>query len=323
MELITRMRRLRENKILREMVSESDVKLKSLIQPLFIDESIDKRIRIESMPGIDRISISEAVKEAESIRKAGISSILLFGIPAHKDELAGSAWNDEGVIQRSVKLLKKETDMLIISDLCMCEYTSHGHCGVIKNSAILNDETLAIYQKIALSYARSGVDMIAPSGMMDGQVKAIRESLDDNGFKNIPIMAYSAKYESSLYAPFREAAESAPAFGDRSGYQMNYHNAKEALREVELDIKEGADIVMVKPALFYLDIIKMVKERFNVPVAAYNVSGEYSLVKAAAINGWIDENRMINELLTSIKRAGADLIITYFAKQFAEMHIEQ
>ncbi len=313
----TRMRRLRENRILREMVTETKIDLRNLIQPIFIDENIEKNIPIPSMPNIERFSLETLINEALKLEEMGISSVILFGIPREKDEFATQAYNDEGIIQKSIRKLKKETDLFVIADLCLCEYTSHGHCGIVKNGKILNDETLELYKKIAVSYAKAGVDMVAPSGMMDGQVQAIRNALDDNGFNYLPIMAYSAKFSSSLYSPFREAAESAPSFGDRKTYQMNYANSREAMREIALDIEEGADIIMVKPAMFYLDIIKMARERFDVPIAAYNVSGEYAMVKAAAMNGWIDEKNVVIEMLTSIKRAGADLIITYFAKDIA------
>ncbi len=317
----TRMRRLRENRILREMVTETNIDLRNLIQPIFIDENIGRNIPIPSMPNIERFSLETLANEALKIEEMGIPSVILFGIPKEKDEFGTQAYNDEGIIQKSIRKLKKETDLFVIADLCLCEYTSHGHCGIVKNGKILNDETLELYKKIAVSYANAGVDMVAPSGMMDDQVQAIRNALDDNGFNYLPIMAYSAKFSSSLYSPFREAAESAPSFGDRKTYQMNYANSREAMREIALDIEEGADIIMVKPAIFYLDIIKMARERFDVPIAAYNVSGEYAMVKAAAMNGWIDEKNVVIEMLTSIKRAGADLIITYFAKDIASWKI--
>lgn len=311
------MRRLRENQTLRNMVTESEVSLKSLIQPIFIDENLSKKREISSMPGIFRYPLNGVVDEVNSILNSGVKAVLLFGIPSCKDELGSQAYDDQGVIQKSIRLLKENTDVLVIADLCMCEYTSHGHCGLVKDNKILNDETLENYKKIALSYARAGVDIIAPSGMMDGQVHAIRSELDENGYKLLPIMAYSAKFASNLYGPFRDAAESTPGFGDRKSYQMNYANGREALREIELDIEEGADIIMVKPALFYLDIIAKARARFDLPIAAYNVSGEYSMVKAAAKNGWVDEKKVVAEMLTAIRRAGADLIITYYAKEYA------
>lgn len=313
----TRMRRLRENQILRDMVTENKVSLKSLIQPIFIDENILKNREIPSMPSIFRYSLNTVVDEVNSILDSGIKAVLLFGIPASKDEEGSQAYNDQGIIQKSVRLLKENTDVLVIADLCMCEYTSHGHCGVVKDNKILNDETLEYYRKIAISYARAGVDVIGPSGMMDGQVHAIRSALDENGYNYLPIMAYSAKFATNLYGPFRDAAESKPRFGDRKSYQMNYANTREALREIELDIEEGADIIMVKPALFNLDIIAKARAKFDLPIAAYNVSGEYAMVKAAAIQNWIDEKKIVGEMLTAISRAGADLIITYFAKEYA------
>ncbi|MGC8564841.1 MAG: porphobilinogen synthase [Thermoplasmata archaeon] len=312
-----RMRRLRENSTLRRMVEETELELEDLVFPVFIDENINEKMEIQSMPGIYRIPLKNVSEEGKEIESLGIRAVLLFGIPSCKDENASSAYDENGVIQNAIKALKNETDLLVIADLCMCEYTSHGHCGVVKDGKILNDKTLEIYKKIALSYAKSGVDMVAPSGMMDGQVKAIRSILDDQGFEYLPVMAYSAKYSSSLYSPFRDAAESAPKFGDRKTYQMNYSNSREALMEMELDVLEGADIIMVKPALFYLDILKLAREEFKLPIAAYNVSGEYSMVKAASLAGYIDEKSVVKELLTSIKRAGADIIITYHAKDYA------
>jgi porphobilinogen synthase len=270
------------------------------------------------MPGIYRYPLIDLPGISKEIQSLGIKSIILFGVPSCKDELASSAYEKNGIIQRAIKTIKNESDLLVIADLCMCEYTSHGHCGIVENGRVDNDKTLEIYKKIAVSYAEAGVDIVAPSGMMDGQVGAIRSILDSEGFEYIPIMAYSAKYASSLYSPFREAAESAPKFGDRKTYQMNYANSREAIREIELDIMEGADIIMVKPAILYLDIIKMARERYQVPIAAYNVSGEYSMVKFASMEGAIDEESVVRELLTSIKRAGADLIITYHALDFAK-----
>jgi porphobilinogen synthase len=311
------MRRLRENQKLREMVTESEVSLKSLIQPIFIDENLSNKREISSMPGIFRYPLNGLVNEVNSILDSGVKAVLLFGIPSCKDELGSQAYDEHGIIQKSIRLLKENTDALVIADLCMCEYTSHGHCGLVKDNKILNDETLENYRKIALSYARAGVDIIAPSGMMDGQVHAIRAELDENGYSLLPVMAYSAKFASNLYGPFRDAAESTPGFGDRKSYQMNYANGREALREIGLDVEEGADIIMVKPALFYLDIIAKARARFDLPIAAYNVSGEYSMVKAASKNGWVDEKKIVGEMLTAIRRAGADLIITYYAKEYA------
>jgi len=272
------------------------------------------------MPGIYRFSPDTVTDEVKKVRDLGIKAIILFGIPSHKDEVGSDSWSEQGVIQKTLERIKKEVpEMVVITDVCFCEYTSHGHCGVVVNGDVDNDLTLENLKKQVVSHARHGADMVAPSGMMDGMVKAIREALDEAGFKHIPIMAYSAKYASAFYGPFRDAAESAPSFGDRRSYQMDVGNQREAFKEVYLDILEGADIVMVKPALAYLDVIKMVKESFPVPVAAYNVSGEYSMVKAAEKMGWIDGKRVTVEILYSIKRAGADLIITYFAKEVAQM----
>ncbi len=318
----TRLRRLRENSILRRMVEENSIEIEDFIYPIFIDENIKNKKEINSMPGIYRFSIDELSNEISELEELGIKAVLLFGIPTCKDERASSAHDKNGIIQRSIRKIKDESDILIFADLCMCEYTSHGHCGIVSDGRILNDSTLEIYQKIALSYAESGVDVIAPSGMMDGQVKAIREILDKNGYEYLPIMAYSAKYSSSLYSPFRDAADSAPKFGDRKTYQMNYSNSREAMREIELDVIEGADIIMVKPALFYLDIIRMARDNFKLPIAAYNVSGEYSMIKAASKAGYIDERSAVEEILISIKRAGADIIITYHAKEFARWKME-
>lgn len=311
------MRRLRENQILREMVTETKVSLSSLIQPIFIDENISKKKQIPSMPSIFREPLNGVVDEVNSILDSGIKAVLLFGIPSCKDEMGSQAYDEQGVIQKSIRLLKENTDALVIADLCMCEYTSHGHCGIVENNKVVNDKTLESYGKIALSYAHAGVDIVAPSGMMDGQIQAIRHLLDDNGYNLLPIMAYSAKFASNLYSPFRDAADSKPGFGDRKSYQMNFANGREAMREIQLDIEEGADIIMIKPALFYLDLIARAREKFELPIAAYNVSGEYSMLKAAAKNGWIDEKKVVEEMLIAIKRAGADLIITYYAKEYA------
>jgi porphobilinogen synthase len=272
------------------------------------------------MPGCYQQSVDNIVKTAKEIFSLGIPGVILFGIPEHKDEIGSEAYSPEGVVQQSIKAIKDSVpELLVITDVCMCEYTSHGHCGIVKDGEVLNDPTLELLQKEAVSHASAGADMVAPSDMMDGRVKAIREALDREGFTNIPIMSYAAKYASAFYGPFREAAESAPQFGDRRSYQMDPPNRREALREVALDIEEGADIVMVKPALAYLDIISDVKSMFHVPVAAYNVSGEYSLVKAAAELGWIDHDRVMMEILISIKRAGADIILTYFAPEAAKI----
>ncbi|KAF5415819.1 MAG: Delta-aminolevulinic acid dehydratase [Candidatus Methanophagaceae archaeon] len=313
-----RMRRLRTLKL----IQETRLSIDDLSLPLFIDENIADKAPIESMPGQYRFSIESALKEVSEAHSLGIKSVLLFGIPARKDETGSEAFNKEGVIQRAVRALKKDfKDLVVITDLCLCEYTTHGHCGLIEDGTVLNDPTLTILGKVAVSQAEAGADIVAPSGMMDGMVKAIRHSLDQNGFADTAIMSYAAKYNSALYGPFRDAADSGFKFGDRSGYQMDFHNAREALREVELDISEGADIVMVKPAIFYLDIIAKVRARFDVPLAAYNVSGEYAMLKAAAESGYLNGEETLIECLTAIKRAGADLIITYFAKEAAAILI--
>lgn len=310
-----RMRRLRGLKL----IQETRLSIDDLILPLFIDENIEVRKPISSMPGQYRFSIESVVNEVLEARSLGIKSVLLFGIPIKKDEIGSEAFNKEGVIQRAVRAIKEEVeDVIIIADLCLCEYTSHGHCGLIENEKVLNDPTLDVLGRIAVSQAEAGADIVAPSGMMDGMVKAIREALDNEGFIDTAIMSYAAKYNSALYGPFRDAADSGYNFGDRSGYQMDFSNAREALREVELDIQEGADIVMVKPAIFYLDIISRVRASFNVPLAAYSVSGEYSMITAASENGYLNREEVIMEGLTAIKRAGADLIITYFAKEVAQ-----
>lgn len=305
------------NPVLREMVQETEVNVGDLVYPVFVDENITEKRQVSAMPGIFRYSLMELPEISKEIESLGIRAVLLFGIPSFKDEYASSAYTDQGVIQKAIRILKDETSLLVIADLCMCEYTSHGHCGIVENGNIINDKTLEIYKKIALSYVRSGVDVVAPSGMMDGQVAAIRTALDSAGYEYIPIMAYSAKFSSSLYSPFREAAESAPVFGDRKSYQMNFANMREAMREIELDINEGADIVMIKPALFYLDIVRKAREMYEIPIAAYNVSGEYAMVKFSSMHGALDEEMAVREILTSIKRAGADIIITYHALDFA------
>ncbi|MEO0262466.1 MAG: porphobilinogen synthase [candidate division WOR-3 bacterium] len=310
-----RLRRKRINENIRSILRETKLSPDDLIYPLFVIPGKNKKEEIPSMPGQYRYSIDLLVEEVQKIKEEGIKAIILFGIPEKKDEFGTEAFLDEGIIQRAVREIKKyEKEMIIITDLCMCEYTSHGHCGILKDGEVDNDLTLEYLGKIAVSQAKAGADIVAPSGMMDGQVKAIRKALDENGFKNILILSYSVKYASSFYAPFREAAESAPKFGNRKTYQMDPANAREAILEAELDFEEGADILMVKPALPYLDIIYRIKEKFNLPLAAYNVSGEYSMVKAASLNGWIDEKEVVLEILTSIKRAGADLILTYHAR---------
>ncbi len=316
---VTRLRRLRKNPILRKMVTETFVSTDDLVMPLFVCPGTNVMNPINSMPGNYQMSVDNIVKECKELVECGIHSILLFGIPETKDEHGLVATHDHAIVQQAIKAIKKEiNDIFIIADICNCEYTTHGHCGTIVNGDVDNDLTLETLALQALSFARVGVDMVAPSDMMDGRVGRIRRMLDENGFSAMPIMSYSAKYASGFYGPFREAAESAPKFGDRASYQMNPANSNEAMREIALDIEEGADIIMVKPALSYLDVIRRAKDTFNIPIAAYNVSGEFSMVKAAAKNGWIDEKRVTKEILTSIKRAGADIILTYHAKEFAK-----
>ena len=314
------MRRLRRTPVLRELVREIQLQKSDLIQPLFIEEGLSADVPISTMPGQRRLSSSSVAQEASDLLEKGIRSVILFGIPKIKDDSGSSADLAEGVVQKAIRQLKDEigTDLVIMADVCMCQYTSHGHCGIVRDGEIENDETLKRLASIAVSYAREGVDVVGPSAMIDGQVRTIRQALDDNGFKDTAIMAYAAKHASSFFGPFREAAFSKPEFGDRRSYQMDYSNPDEAIREVSLDIQEGADIVMIKPALAYLDIVRKVKDRFSMPTAAYNVSGEYAMVKAAAREGWIDEKSAVLEILTSIKRAGADMILTYHAKEAAE-----
>lgn len=315
-----RYRRLRKNETIRKMVRETSVSPDDFICPLFVTFGKGVKKPISSMPGCFQESVDKIVKSAKEIYSLGIPSIILFGIPEHKDKIGSSAYDDHGVVQNAVRAIKdKIPELFVITDVCMCEYTSHGHCGIVKDGKVQNDPTIALLSKQAVSHAKAGVDLVAPSDMMDGRVLAIRNALDEEGFSEIPIMSYAAKYASAFYGPFREAAESPPQFGDRNSYQMDPANRREALKEVALDIEEGADIVMVKPALSYLDVISDVKDAFDVPVAAYSVSGEYSIVKAAGKLGWIDEKRVMMEILTSIKRAGADLILTYFAKDAAKI----
>ena len=316
---ISRPRRLRADENLRRLTRETAISTDDLIYPMFVVHGHDVAIEISSMPGCYQYSVDRLVTAAKELVTLGIPGTILFGIPDFKDALGSEAYADDGIIQQAIRALKDAVpELLIITDVCLCEYTDHGHCGVIQDRDVLNDRTLELLAKESLSHARAGADVIAPSDMMDGRVGTIRAVLDENGYESIPILAYSAKYASAFYGPFREAAESAPQFGDRRSYQMDPPNAEEALREVALDIEEGADIVMVKPALSYLDVICRVKDRFKMPVAAYNVSGEYAMIKAAAQQGWIDEKRAALEVLTSIKRAGADMILTYFAKSVAE-----
>lgn len=317
-----RMRRLRNGKI-RNLVRETSLSADNLIYPMFVDENISTVQKTTSMPGVERLPLDRVADDAKEAADLGIPAIILFGIPAHKDEQGSSAWGDEDIVQQAVREIKSELgkDMLVITDVCLCEYTDHGHCGMVdfETEEILNDPTLPILGKTAVSHAKAGADMVAPSGMMDGMIGAIRSALDENNFRDIPIMSYAAKYSSSFYGPFRDVAESGCCFGDRSTYQMDPANSDEAMREVELDIMEGADIIMVKPALPYLDIIYRIKTEFRMPTAAYNVSGEYAMIKAAAQNGWLDEKKVMYESLLSIKRAGADMILTYFAKDMARM----
>jgi len=301
------------------MVRETRLSADNLIQPLFVCPGRDVVRPVPSMPGVAQLSVDKVAAEARAIHKAGVLAVILFGIPERKDPVGSEAWNDQGEVQRAIREIKERVPGLaVITDVCMCEYTDHGHCGAIKGNDVDNDATLELLSREAVSHARAGADIVAPSDMMDGRVGAIRTALDQQGFSEIAIMAYSAKFASAFYGPFRDAAESAPQFGDRRSYQMDPPNGDEALREVALDLEEGADIVMVKPALPYLDLIWRVKSEFGVPVAAYNVSGEYAMLRAAGINGWIDEERAVMEVLTSIRRAGADLILTYFAKEVAK-----
>lgn len=314
-----RTRRLRMNAAIRDLVREQHVRIDELIYPMFVIEGENICSPVDSMPGICQYSTDRMWEELERVREAGIRGILIFGIPDHKDETGSGAYDENGIIQKAVRLIKKRyPDLLVIADVCLCEYTSHGHCGLVKDGVILNDETLPLLAKTAVSYARAGADIIAPSDMMDLRVAAIRDALDENGFSQIPVMAYSAKFASAYYGPFRDAAHSAPGFGDRKTYQMDPANGREALREVEEDILEGADLIIAKPALAYMDVIKEISQNYNIPIAAYNVSGEYSMVKASAANGWIDEKKIVMENLTGLKRAGAKMIITYHALDAAK-----
>jgi porphobilinogen synthase len=316
---INRARRLRRTETLRRMIRETRLAPDDLIQPFFVCPGRDVRRPISSMPGVAQMSVDQVVRAARETHSAGVPATILFGIPARKDPQGSEAWNDQGEVQRAIREIKEHVPGLaVITDVCMCEYTDHGHCGVVLGNDVDNDATLELLSREALSHARAGADMIAPSDMMDGRVGAIRRTLDENGFMHVPIMAYSAKFASAFYGPFREAAESAPQFGDRRSYQMDPPNGDEAMREIALDLAEGADIVMVKPALPYLDLIYRAKHEFRVPIAAYNVSGEYSMLRAAGLNGWLDEERAVMEVLTSIKRAGADMILSYFATEVAK-----
>jgi porphobilinogen synthase len=315
-----RPRRLRQNDNFRRMIRETKLSADNLIYPLFVVPGRKVKKPIDSMPGIFQLSVDRVVRETERVKDLGIPAILLFGIPEKKDEIASGAMAKDGIIQRVIREIKgKSPDVLVITDVCLCEYTSHGHCGIIEKGEVDNDSTLEVLAETAVSHAMAGADMVAPSAMMDGQIGALREGLDEAGFETVPIMAYSAKYASCFYGPFREAAESAPAFGDRRGYQMDPANSDEAMREITLDVQEGADIIMVKPALAYLDVIRRAKEEFDLPLAAYNVSGEFAMIKAAAQMGWIDGERAMLESLIAIRRAGADMIITYFAPEAAQI----
>ena len=312
------LRRLRRTDAHRRLVRETRLSAEDFVYPLFVVHGSGVRNAIPSMPGQAQLSIDQLPAEARELRALGVPAVLLFGIPASKDERASEAYAPDGIVQQAVRALKQaDPDLLVVTDVCLCEYTSHGHCGIVRDGDVDNDATLPLLARTALSHAQAGADMVAPSAMMDGQVAAIRQALDENGFAQTPIMAYAAKYASAFYGPFREAAESAPQFGDRCGYQMDPANVREALREIESDVAEGADIVMVKPALAYLDVLARARQRFDLPLAAYNVSGEYAMIKAAAANGWLDERRVVLEVLTAIKRAGADIVITYHAKDAA------
>ena len=318
-----RFRRLRMTEALRSMVRETELAKNDFIYPLFVVPGKNVKREVSSMPGVYQMSVDHIVRECVEVKSLGIPAVIFFGIPEQKDEVGSGAYDESGIVQQTLRAVKKEVpELLLITDVCLCEYTSHGHCGIVRGNEIVNDESVKLLAKEALSHAQAGADIVAPSDMFDGRVRAIRTILDRHGFTNLPIMSYAAKYASGFYGPFREAAESAPKFGDRRSHQMDPANADEAIREVEEDIREGADIVMVKPALSYLDVVRRVKERFGMPTAAYNVSGEYSLVKAGARMGWIDGERVMMEVLTSIKRAGADLILTYFAKE-ASKYIDQ
>lgn len=314
----TRLRRLRGSKPLRDMLQETRLTVQNLIYPIFVQEGAARRVAVDSMPGVYRLSPDLLVEEVDAAYRQGILAVLLFGVPETKDEAASSAYDDQGIVQQAVRLLKARfPDLVVITDVCLCEYTSHGHCGVVRDGRIDNDASLPLLAQTALSHARAGADIVAPSDMMDGRVRAIRDKLDFNGFSGVAILSYAAKFASAFYGPFREAAGSMPTFGDRRTYQMNPANRREALQETLDDLEEGADMVIVKPALAYLDLVREIRDAVLCPVAAYNVSGEYSLVKAAAAQGWVDERQIVLEILTGIKRAGADLIITYHARDAA------
>ncbi|MBV0925709.1 porphobilinogen synthase [Halomicroarcula limicola] len=324
MDMTRRPRRLRTDGV-RPLVRETELSASDLIAPVFVDATADERVPIETMPGHERVPVGDAVSRVEEVLETGVEAVMVFGIPESKDERGSRAWAEDGVVQRAVRDVTAETDAYVITDVCLCEYTSHGHCGVLEETAetdpdltVRNDETLELLSKTAVSHARAGADMVAPSSMTDGMVGAIREALDDEGHSEIPVMSYAAKFESAFYGPFRDAADGAPAFGDRRHYQMDPANAREARREVALDVEEGADVLMVKPALPYLDVVRQVREDYDHPVAAYNVSGEYAMLHAAAEKGWLNLEEVAAESLLSIKRAGADLILTYFAEDVAD-----
>lgn len=315
----SRLRRLRSSAGLRSLVRETSLSIDDFIFPMFVCDGIKRREEISSMPGIFRLSLDQYEIEIAALYKKGLRAVLLFGIPAHKDAMGTSAFDEKGCVQRAIRITKEiAPEMIVISDVCVCEFTDHGHCGIVENGKVLNDQSLSLLQNMALSHAQAGADMVAPSAMMDGQVAAIRQALDKSGYESLPIMGYSAKFSSSFYGPFREAAQSAPQFGDRKSYQMDAANGREAMEEIRLDIEQGADIIMVKPALAYLDIVKQASQQFSKPVAVYNVSGEYSMIKAAAAAGYIDEKAVAMECLLAFKRAGASLIISYFAPQAIE-----
>jgi porphobilinogen synthase len=315
---VHRPRRLRRTEALRGFVRETRLTASGLVYPMFACPGNKVRTEVSSMPGVYQQSVDQIVQECREVADLGIPAVILFGLPEHKDELGSEAYDANGAVQRSIEAIRKaKLDLLVITDVCLCEYTSHGHCGVIRGEEVLNDPSLVLLADAALSHARAGADIVAPSDMMDGHVAAIRQKLDQNEFENVAILSYAAKYCSGFYGPFREAAQSSPQFGDRRSYQMDPPNAREALREVALDLEEGADMIMVKPALPYLDVIQRVREKFDAPVAAYNVSGEYAMVKAAAQRGWLDEKRVVLEILTGIQRAGAEIILTYHAKDVA------
>lgn len=319
MELVRRPRRLRQSPQIRNLVHEVDVRIDDLIYPVFVTEGENVKSPIASMPGIYHYSLDQLAVHLKEVWEKGVRAVIFFGVPDHKDACGSGAYDPDGIVQRALRLTKSlYPDMICIADICLCEYTDHGHCGMIRDNEILNDETLELLSKAALSCAKAGADIVAPSDMMDGRIGHMRQALDEGGCQNTLIMAYSVKYASSFYGPFREAADSAPAFGDRKTYQMDYRNRREALIETELDIMEGADIVMVKPALAYLDIVRMIHDNFDLPLCTYSVSGEYAMMKAAAANGWIDERRVVMESMTAMKRAGAKMIITYYAPQIAE-----